>query len=277
MKKYLIIFILFILLIQLFSNEKNILLSDVFSKTDLINLENGNFLTRMYVKFNIRGENTDSIINIPKTIYSKEDYSVYEVITDEKVFIPYNLTEETKLNFYNILTSYSKLEGMVYYSRSDAKVTKLIMKCYRVESLSGNKYNDIKYSKILPKITNMFLQKDNKLGTLIFRSELYNEGNNFIMVNVCIQPISKLFIDINKKEEYKIVSFFIYDEIKKGFYMYTFQVMRVRIENLLKNGNMFKPTTFSNRLRASTIHLAKLIGLDWKDKLNPWKGKYDSY
>jgi hypothetical protein len=29
-------------------------------------------------------------------------------------------------------------------------------------------------------------------------------------------------------------------------------------------------TLFSNRLRALTVHLVKLLGLNWDNKLNPW-------
>ena len=42
-------------------------------------------------------------------------------------------------------------------------------------------------------------------------------------------------------------------------------------------------TLFSNRLRATTVHLAKMLGLNWDDKLNPWdeqkllQGYYRTY
>jgi hypothetical protein len=61
--------------------------------------------------------------------------------------------------------------------------------------------------------------------------------------------------------------------------------MRIRIEMLLKKGGLatLYPTTFSNRLRAGTVHLAKLLGLNWSAKLNPWdedkmeEGYYRNY
>jgi hypothetical protein len=61
--------------------------------------------------------------------------------------------------------------------------------------------------------------------------------------------------------------------------------MRIKVDSMLKKDNNLTlyPTTFSNRLRAATVHLAKLIGLNWDSKLNPWDedmleaGKYRNY
>ncbi|MCK4795878.1 MAG: hypothetical protein KAT05_00780 [Spirochaetes bacterium] len=275
MKK--LIFFIFILGLsfQLYSTEP-LELKTFFQNDDIKKIDNREIITRMYVRYNAKNENSCEKITIPRTKYNDEDFSNYEIITDEKGFIPYKLTDQSKLEFYNIISSFSKLNGMVYYSRRAGKVKELIKKCYRVESLSGNKYDDIKYDETKPKITNMFLQKDNKFGTLIYRSELFNEGNNFVLINTCLEPITKLIFTINEQEEYKIITFFIYDIDKKGYYFYSFQAMRVRVDFILKSG-MIGPTSFSNRLRASTVHLAKLLSLDWNDKLNPWKGKYDTY
>jgi len=247
-----------------------------FTDSDLVKLENNEIISRMYVKYNARKENSDDYIRIPRTIYNDEDFDIYEIKSDEKCFMPYKLAEDSKLKFYNTLTAFSKLTGMKYYSRRAGKVEKLIVECYRVKSLADKEYDDNTYDKIYPKVVNLFMQKDNKFGKLIYRSELFNEGNNFVLVNTCMEPISKLIFNINNKEEYKIISFFIYDEQKQGFYIYSFQVMRVNADALLKTGQI-SPTTFSNRLRASTVHLAKLFGLDWGGKLNPWPGKYDKY
>ncbi|OHD05996.1 MAG: hypothetical protein A2086_05035 [Spirochaetes bacterium GWD1_27_9] len=275
MNKLFFIFLVIFISVSLYSVEE-INISTFFSKEDISKLDNGELISRMYVKFNAKKENTDENIPIPQTKYNNEDFSIYEVVTDEKVFIPFELTDQSKLQFYNTLTSYSKLKGMVYYSRRAGKVEELIKKCYRVESLSETSYPDINYNQILPKVSNMFLQKDNKLGTLTFRSEIYNEADNFVMVNTCIEPITVGLLTINNSEEYKIYSFFFYDKEKKGFYYYTFQALRVNDNFILKLG-VLAPTTFSNRLRASTVHLAKLLGIDWTNKLNPWVNKYDKY
>ncbi len=269
------IFIIFISL-NLYPVEQ-VEIKTFFNEDELNIINNNQIISRMYIKYNVRKENSENEIIIPRTKYFDEDTTIYEIKADEKGFLPYILTDESKLAFYNLLTGYSKLEGMVYYSRRAGEPEKLIKECYRVESLSGNKYSDIIYKEIKPKISNMFKQKDNKFGTIFYRSDLYNEGSNFVLVNTCLQPITALVFSINEKEEYKIISYFIYDKEKEGFYYYSFLVMRVRVDALLKNKDLYSPTTFSNRLRASTVHLANLIGLNWSDKLNAWLGKYDTY
>lgn len=275
MKKSLILIILFLCFNYIFSSD--LLTKYTFlSEDDIKKIDNGEIISRMYVKIDPLNESSDKSINIIRTKYNDENFSGYEIITDEKGFIPYELTNDTKLKFYNILCGYSLLKGMKYYSRRDAKVLKLVGDCYRVESLSGKKHPDIVYNEIKPKVVNMFLQKDNKFGKLTYRSELYNEGNNFILININLEPITKFLFTVNDKEEFKIYTFFIYDEEKKGFYYYSFLVLRVKIDIILKQG-LFGPTAFSNRLRAATVHLTGLIGLDWNDKLNAWKGIYDDY
>ena len=268
--------IFFVLLTFNFFGIDPIDVKTFFTPEELQKINNGELIPNMYVKFNSRGENSAENIVIPRTKYNDVDLSSYEILSTDKGFIPYKLNEESKLAFYNTLAAFSKLEGMVYYSRRDAKVMQLIKKCYRVESLSGNKYPDKVYAKIEPKVSNMFFQEDNKFGKVFYRSDLYNEGDNFIMINTSLIPISKFIFTLNDKEEYQVSSFFIYSKEKAGFYYYSYLAMKVKVEAVLKT-EAFGPTAFSNRLRAATVHLAKLIGLDWNDKYNTWPGKYDSY
>lgn len=252
--------------------------STFFSLDELKRIDSGELISRMYVKYDPDKESSDTDLyaKINKTEYFDRSLDEYDLIADEKGFIPYKLTDESKLKFYNILTSFSSLKGMKYYSRRDAKVTIFIKECYRVESLSGKKYNDITYSEIKPKLVSMFMQEDNKFGKLIYRSELYNEGDNFILINTNLEPVTKLMLTGAEKEDFKTYTFFIYDKEKSGFYYYSLVVLKAKSSLLLKQG-LFGPTAFSNRLRAATVHLAKLIGFNWEDKLNAWKGKYDSY
>lgn len=275
MKRLGLIFLTVIISIKLFSVE-DLTLDTFFNEEEIKQTLDGNILSKMYVKFNAKKENTVEFIEIPRTSYNDEDFSVYEVVTDEKFFLPYDLDSRSSLEFYNALLSYSKLEGMVYYSRRAGKSSELIKKSHRVKSISEKKEEDIVYSEIKPQVSNLFLQKDNKLGTLYFRNELYSVNDNFVMINTCVVPISKAIFTLNDKNEYKIYSFFLYDAEKKGFFVYTFQAMRVKQDGLLKSG-LIAPTTFSNRLRASTVHLAKMLNIDWADKLNPWPGLYDKY
>jgi hypothetical protein len=258
-----------------------------FSEKDIQRVRSGEIITRMYLQNDAVKENTDLKIDVPKSRYAAEDLSAYEMITDEKAFIPYSIKDGSdRLRFYNTLTAFSKLKGMTYFSRRIMKVQEMILDCYRIDSPTAKKRTeDMIYSEIKDKIVNYFLQKDNRFGKLVFMSELYNEGDNFIMINTCTQPITSAVFNICDKNEYKIITYFIYDKETKGFYYYTVNAMRVRLKFVLSENKLMVlyPTTFSNRLRAATVHFAGLLGLDWKEKLNPWnekllkKGKYRNY
>ncbi len=277
-------FIIIFFFINLTINTSELNINHFFSQTDIENIEKHNIISRMYVKYNSRKENTDEKIELPDIKYINKyinsdkylKYSQYEIITDEKAFIPYDLEKEGKIKFYNILLSYSQLSGMKYYSRRDKKVQQFIKEAYRIDINSKKKINDKKEEILKEYSCDYFMQKDNRFGNMIFKSEVYTEDNGFVMINSCLLPLSYGLVQVNDKEEYVIATFFIYDKEKKGFYYYTFQVLRFKIDFLLKNG-IISPTTFSNRLRAATIHLANLLGLKWEDKLNPWKDKFDSY
>ncbi len=287
MRKNIIIFIIikFLLIINLYSNEP---LSEktFFSDKDIEKVLKNEIVSRMCVKGNASGENTDLQINVPKTKYTNEDFSIYEVIVDEKAFLPYKMEDmSSKLKFYNILTAYSKLKDMQYYTRMRKKTETFIIDSKRINPDNFSEIEDIVYNEIKPKIINYFFQNDNKFGKLKFKSELYNYDDNFVMVNTCIQPVSKFVFVINKKEETKYISYFFYSKEKQGFFYYSFNVMRVRLKLVLTKNDVMtlNPTLFSSRLRASTVHLAKALNLNWEDKLNPWdedlleKGVYKNY
>jgi len=233
----------------------------------------GKFITRMSIKFNAKGENTHLLIKIPITKWTPESLSSYEIITDDKIFIPYKknkVNEEHNLAFLNFLTSSKKLEGMVYYSRSSDNIETLIKKSNRLDD-KDKKIDDPKYDKILPYIKNKFSQEDNKFGTTYFDSEVYNIGNSFIMVNSNNKPISK-GIKIGDKGDYKVISFFIYDDEREGYYCYFLNALRIDNEKLLKSG-LLRPTTFSNRLRAGIVFFLKFLEKDYSKELNPWDEK----
>ena len=87
-----------------------------FSTSEMKRVISGDIITRMYLKYNTLGENTHLKIQIPQTNFTIEDFSRYEMITDEKAFIPFDLNTKSKLRLYNILNAYSRLEGMKYWS-----------------------------------------------------------------------------------------------------------------------------------------------------------------
>lgn len=286
MKKIFLLIIISLIMIPLNAQEK-LSLNTFFNEKDIARVLKGEIITRMYLQNNAVGENTDLSITVPKTRYASEDFSIYEMITDEKAFFPYKMDSGTsKLKFYNILTAYSKLSGMKYFSRKIQKVQDFILECYRIESENKRKsVEDVSYTEIKPEIINYFLQKDNKFGRLSYESKLYNEGDNFVLINTAIDPIQTFVVQIAKKNENKIITYFIYDKEKEGFFYYSVNVMRIRVKFVLSKNEVMTlyPSTFSNRLRAATVHFAKLLGLDWNDKINPWDedmlqdGKYKNY
>ena len=279
---FIIVFSLYIIKV----NPQELNANLFFNEKDITRVINGDIITRMYLKNNAVAENTDLSINVPKTKYINENLNVYEMITDEKAFIPYKLDEASKLRFYNAILAISKYKNANYFSRRIQKVQTLIVDSYRIESPEKDKkIPDMVDDKIEPKTTGYFIQKDNIFGKLLFKSEVYNEGSNFILINTVLQPIAKFVFNICGKEEDKFITYFIYDEKKSGFYYYTVNIMRIKVESMLKKGNNLTlyPTTFSNRLRAATVQFVKLLGINWDSKLNPWDedmleaGKYRNY
>jgi len=273
------VFFLIFLTDTVFSQTDDLNVNILFKPDEIEKVLAGEIITRMYVKNDVTRENTDAFIAIPRTKYADEDFSIYEMITDEKAFIPYNLIgEKEKLDFYNTLTAFSKLKNMLYFSRMAGKPQVLIKQSYKIISPeSRKKIDDIVYNKIEPKITNYFVQEDNKLGKLTFKSELINSGGNFILINTCIDKISKMMFEVSKKNEYKVITYFIYDREKKGFFYNSINVMRIRKEVLLTGNSAIpplNPTTFSNRLRGATVHLAGLLGINWENKISPWDETY---
>lgn len=282
MKRYGIILLLFAMGFTLFATD-DVRVETFFNAKERERVLGGEIVTRMYLKYNAVGENTDLSITVPRTKFNDEDFSPYEMITDEKAFLPLEGTEENRLKLYNTLASFSDLKNMEYWNRGDLKPMVFILDCYRTESQKGNnKIADPVYKEILPRVENFFTQEDNKFGQLTYKSEIFSEGKNFIMVNTCVEALKKYGFPINRKDEYKMITFFIYDEEEKGYYYYTVSVMRLRLDALLKSGKLY-PGTFSNRLRGATVHLANLLGLNWDDKINPWEesklrsGYYKNY
>lgn len=271
--KKIYIFILLLLSISLYS-ENIPSIESLFNQKELVRLKNGEIITRMFLKTNPQKANTDLKLVLPKTDFTPDGLSSYDMITDEKAFIPYILTDETKLKLFNTLTGYSKLKDMVYYSRRISQVQTLILNSYKVESVSKKKQiSDKTYTEILPFTENYYFQEDNKFGKFIFKSQIFNKGDDFVMVNTAVSP---------SYPTTKLITFFIYDKQIGGYFYYSVDVMNFGI-GLAIIASKTNATLFSNRLRAGTVHLAKMLGLNWMDKINPWdetklnEGKYRNY
>ena len=267
MKKTAIFIALFFVGICAFAEELSV---NMFMTQEQIDrVKAGEIITRMYIKYDQHKEATDLDLPVPSTSYAPVNYKDYQMITDEKAFLPYELTEETKMTFYNTISDANKLTDMQYYSRKADEVKTLVISAYPTTKKWIRIKNQQPLTEIQPHITGYFRQKDNKFGLLSFQSDLYNERNNFVLVNTCKTPIP--FICFS--DEYKTVTYFIYDEEAKGFYIYTAFLLVIRADSFLNGKGLMtlNPTTFSNRLRAATTHIGILLGQkDWADKKNPW-------
>lgn len=280
MKKTAIFISLLFVAIFAFAEELSV---DMFMTADQIErVKAGEIITRMYIKYNHHGEATDLDLPVPSTSYAPVNYKDYQMITDEKAFLPYELNDETKLNFYNTISDANKLTGMKYYSRRVDEIKTLVVKAYPTTKRWMKIKNQQPMTEIKPHISGYFRQRDNKFGLLSFQSDLYNERNNFVLVNTCKTPIP--FVCYS--DEYKTVTYFIYDEEAKGFYIYTTFLLVIRTDSFLNGKGIMtlNPTTFSNRLRAATTHIGILLGVEeWADKRNPWdpdkmdRGEYKNY
>ncbi len=264
---FIILFLSCIINFNIRASEK-ISIQKFFDSAEKETVLNGGIITKSFLKNagDAYAADTKPDINIPPTRYTGADLKNYEMLCIEKAFFPLVLSAVSKLSVFNILASASNLKGMRYFSRTDSRIKTLILNSARIES--PEKKTPIKeavHNTIPPAIINYFTASDNRFGELTFRSELYNEGDNFIVKNVCIEPMEKYFISINNKEEYQVISFYIYDNAAGGYFYYSVNAMRIRSSYFLKLG-MLSAENFANRIRGSTVHMAKLLGLDWSDK-----------
>jgi hypothetical protein len=265
---FIILFFFYIINFNAYAAERISIVS-LFDRTEKDTVLKGGIITKSFLKNagSAHTPNTNPEINIPLTQYTGADLKDYEMLCIEKAFFPYVLTSESKLSVYNILASASKLTGMRYFSRTDSKSETLILNSGRIESPEKKtSVKEVAYGTISPKIINYFITTDNRFGELTFRSELNNEGYSFILKNVCIEPMEKYFISINNKEEYQLISFYIYDKAAGGYFYYSINAMRIRSSYFLKLG-MLSAENFANRIRGSTVHMAKLLGIDWDNRI----------
>ncbi|MFH0974368.1 MAG: DUF6675 family protein [Spirochaetota bacterium] len=272
-KQTIFITYLFLIIAAFAFAEERISADKFFSKTEKETLRKGNIITKSYLKYNgiVHTSGTDAQISFPATGFIGKETAEYEMICIEKAFFPFALNDKTKLSIYNTLAAPSKLSGMRYYSKTSGKTGKLITGSQHIDSTDMKKpLKDTVYTAISPKTVLYFKTTDNRFGSLLFRSEIYNDGDNFILKNVCIQPMEKYFILINNKEEYQLVSFFIYDKESKGYFYYSINAMRIRNDYFLKR-KLLSAENFANRMRGSTVHIAKFLGLDWKDRLKAFE------
>lgn len=281
-KRFLIIFFLFLAL-QVFSffgfagpasSAAASLIQTYFTEQEKEEVLNGGIITTAYLKnhkivstrpYSVKPE-------IPKTQYIKDsNYASYEMMAVEKAFIPFRLTNEAFRDSYNILTQYSSLSGVNYYSRTESKYLPFIKDSYRIRSPDDHKpVKDIAYNRIPAKQICYFEIEDNRFGKLTFESRVYVEGNNILVRNVSLQPMTKLLFKINEAGEYELNHFFLYDPDAAGFFYYAFHAMRIRSDFFLGLSNL-TPENFADRIRAVTVHMVGYFGHDWSDRIRSFQ------
>ena len=76
MRKYFCFIITLFFCVNLFGLEP-VSLNTFFTNDELKLIDEGQLISRMYVKFNIHGENSHDFIKIPQTKYCPDDFSKY--------------------------------------------------------------------------------------------------------------------------------------------------------------------------------------------------------
>jgi len=206
-------------------------------------------------------------ITVPATRYTDPALAAYEMVADERAFIPCKLDAKSRLAFYNKLFSHALLSGMKYYSYTEKKAETLVLESCTIDTPRRcRRLRTTAVKKIEPHRSGAFFMRDNRLGAIIFSADLYAEGNNFITTSASEIPVTRFGLEVSEKGDYRMASFLIYDSDAGGFYLYSLHALRIRSEIILKSG-MLSPKSFANRVRANTVHTARLLGVNWQDRL----------
>ncbi|MCL1832930.1 MAG: hypothetical protein FWG49_00350 [Leptospirales bacterium] len=245
-------------------------LKSFFTDNEIKSALNGEFLTSAKLK----GRGSANSGEVENTLPAKNGYlnaaeSEFDMIAIDKGFFKMEGSDKNRERIYRLLTDFSHLKGMEYYSQSDKKNSSLILKSYKIDS-TGNSISNNKKDNIPEKTISNFAIQDNRLGLLTFKSELVYAGDNFIVTNILSKGVTKYGMNIFNPNDYRVYKFLIYDNKSKGYFFYTIQFMRVR-SNVLSSFNLIKPESFGNRVRAEDIHFLKNIGIERSGKLAAFK------
>ncbi len=241
-----------------------------FNHPQLLSVTQGNILTRVQSingkTFNI---SSGGRIILPASAFIPPSFSKCAIIAEERAFFPYANFRGNRRAFYNQLFKYSLFTGAQYYSKSDAKIRTYIIDSTRIASIDNPLIlPDPVYSSIETKRILFFKVHDNRLGEIVFKSEVSVQGNVFVVSNTNANTISKWGIPIAEPGDYRIIAVYVYHEEKKGFYYYCVHAINPQATLILPNA-AFNPESFANRIRAETVKRASLLGLDWSAKLRP--------
>lgn len=244
-------------------------LSVFFSAAEKSSVKKGAIITRAFLNgtdgFNLSAGRT---IILPASHHVPRILSGYEMLAEERAFMPYAMTPAGRLAFYNGLFAFSKFAGISYFSRSDKKFLTYILASAKISAPGGLALADPVYQSVEQRRTGYFKIRDNRFGDITFRHEVIAEGNAFIVKSVCTHSLGKMGFTIAGPEEYRLTTVFNYSPADRGFYYYGLHALRVRTGFFTSSG-LLNAESFANRLRAETVRRAGLLGLDWSAKLRP--------
>jgi hypothetical protein len=268
MKKIILTIIIICTLIS--ASNPLISLKSFFTDNEIKSALNGNFLTSVKLK-GLGSADSGQVDNgsSAKNGYLDAAESEFDMIAIDKGFFSMEANGKNRDRLYKLLTNFSYLKGMEYYSQSDKSNATLILKSYKIDS-TENSISNNKIENIPEKTISSFSVQDNRLGLLTFKSELIYDGENFIVNNTLSKVVTKFGLNIFNPKDYRVYKFLIYDKKSKGYFFYTIQFMKVR-SNVLNSFNLIKPESFGNRVRAEDIHFLKNIGIDRFEKLAAFK------
>jgi hypothetical protein len=232
-------------------------------------VKKGVIITRASVKngdrFNIPERMS---VTLPLSPHIPRALADFEILAEERAFMPFDYTGPRKLSFYNGLFAFSRFTGMRYYSRTDKKMLTCILDSGRISAPGGQVLADPVYTSAEPRREGYFRVRDNRFGDIVFANAVLNRGGSFIINSACTHPLTRMGITIAEKEEYRMISVFIHNPADRGFYYYGLHALRVRSGFFISSG-LLNADSFANRIRAETVRRASLLGLDWSAKIRP--------
>lgn len=254
-----------VLLVNVSALPSHSLSIEMFFKPDEIReVLQGDICT--FSRFGDKIRNTDgsnTIVKLPATEYMAKELEGYDMVTVEKAFFPYDLKTKSELALYNYLQRYSAFAGILYYSRTDKKVQKLVLESYRVDSTDlKQKEKDPVHTQIEDYHKDHVYLKDNRFGKIVFCSEIFHKDDNFVTKQTNAKPLSMLGITVSGKGQYQLISFYMYDKERRGYFYYAVHAMKVH-SGLIRRFGRLSPESFANRLRAMTVHIAAFFEMDW--------------
>ncbi len=245
----------------------------LFTPEEMKRVRAGEVLTRVRLQgnSNYNMKSTHERIAVPKTAYTYPALGNHEMVAEERAFIPFQDEPKARLHSYNLLLDHTLMSGMKYYSHTAGRVEPLILEGCRIHAPTRFRRLRARPVKAIePRHTGYFFVRDNRLGVLVFRTDLFSLGRDFIIRSVSEAPVTRLGVEVSGKGDFTMVTFLMYDGDAAGFYYYSLHALRIRSYLLLKSGTL-SSKSFANRIRAYTVFTARLFGHNWQDRLEAAK------